>query len=70
VKVLNVTLGYEDGSVRTFTRGVDAWLFIVQANDEYRCVGLSGDDVTNSFLLKVLDVFVIQQMQETHRMMM
>jgi hypothetical protein len=65
-KITRVTLHREDGTTQEFTRENSKWLLSVM-NPEDNVLSLSGDDINNAYLLRVLENAVVQTMNETHR---
>lgn len=44
------------------------WLFIALGENGYKKISLSGDDVNDAYLLRILENAVVRTMDETNRM--
>lgn len=44
------------------------WLFIALGRDGYKKISLSGDDVNDAYLLRILENAVVQVMNKKNRM--
>ena len=65
-KIMKIHVTYEDGEEKIMYRPVTKWLFISQT-DDHNIVSLSGNDEKNAFLLKMLDVFISQEIMKGNK---
>jgi hypothetical protein len=63
--VIKITLTSDDGTEETMTREDSKWLFICVKNDKSsHDISLSGDDVNDSYLLRILENTIIKTMNQ------
>ena len=67
-KIVKMHLFYENESGYEVVERKDTkWLFIAAGVEGYRKVSLSGDDKNDAYLLRVLENFVVQTMNEVNK---
>ncbi len=65
-KIISMTLEYDDGTDKKITKFSTKWLLVV-TGDNFNQISLSGDDINNAYLLRILENAVVQEMNEYNR---
>ena len=65
-KIESITLKYEDGGETELSRESTRWLFIAQGFGFHQ-VSLSGDSLSDAFLLLILQMAVAQSVSATNK---
>jgi hypothetical protein len=73
MKIAGIHLIYENvlGDVvyrEILPREKTKWLFIAIGENGYKKISLSGDDMNDAYLLRILENAVVQTMNKTNRM--
>jgi hypothetical protein len=66
-KITHITLKYDDGKERVCSKERAKWLLIVTDVTGWKQISLSGDDVNNAYLLKILENAVVQEMNDYNK---
>lgn len=61
-RITTIKITREDGTEEVFLRGFEFWLLIV----DNKLISLSGDERNNAFLLKMLEIAVVQDINRLH----
>lgn len=61
-----ITVTYTDGNMKFFNRATTKWLLIAKSKTD-NVMSLSGDDMNDSYLLRLLENAVIQTIDKNNK---